>query len=172
MAALRGSDFAVAGRRHSAGAAGKPRGSRYNAPAGREGTQGAARRSGQRYVEPTLAASVGEYVEVLYDPRHLAEVQVYHGGHPICRALCPEHTAAANLDAIRQARRGVRSMRPISPSARASSCWREYDANFRRSWPGGMTPSAMPSVRAEGTAELPDRRTGRIGAAVPADRRA
>ena len=46
---------------------------------------------GRRYVEPTLAAFVGEQVDVLYDPRDLAEVRVYHDGGFVCRALCPEH---------------------------------------------------------------------------------
>lgn len=60
---------------------------------------------GQRYVEPTLAAFVGEQVDVLYDPRDLAEVRVYHDGAFVCRALCPEHIEAPSLAAIQSARR-------------------------------------------------------------------
>ena len=63
---------------------------------------------GKRYVEPTLSAFVGESVEILYDPRDLAEVQVYHEGQFICRALCPEHAAAPNLSDIVSARRKQR----------------------------------------------------------------
>ncbi len=37
---------------------------------------------GQRYVEPTLAAFVGEQDDVLYDPRDLAEVRIYHNSQP------------------------------------------------------------------------------------------
>ena len=62
---------------------------------------------GRRYVEPTLAAFVGEQVDVLYDPRDLAEVRVYHDGGFVCRALCPEHFQAPSLASIRSARRRV-----------------------------------------------------------------
>ena len=60
---------------------------------------------GRRYVEPTLAAFVGEQVDVLYDPRDLAEVHVHHEGAFVCRALCPEHVDAPSLAQIRGARR-------------------------------------------------------------------
>lgn len=60
---------------------------------------------GRRYVEPTLAAFVGEMVAVLYDPRDLTEVHVYHDGKFICRALSPEHLAAPSLRDIQRARR-------------------------------------------------------------------
>lgn len=60
---------------------------------------------GCRYVEPTLAAFVGERVTVLYDPRDLTEVRVYHEGRFVCRALSPEHLAAPSLRDIQRARR-------------------------------------------------------------------
>lgn len=60
---------------------------------------------GRRYVEPTLAAFIGETVELLYDPRDLTEVHVYHDGKFICRALSPEHLAAPSLRDIQRARR-------------------------------------------------------------------
>jgi len=62
----------------------------------------------RRYVEPTLAAFIGEQVTVLYDPRDPAEIRVYHAGDFICRALCPEHPDASDSAAIRRARRGVK----------------------------------------------------------------
>ncbi len=61
-----------------------------------------------RYVEPTLAAFVGEWVELLYDPRDLAEIRVYHEGKFVCRALCPERVTAAGLKEIQAARREQR----------------------------------------------------------------
>ena len=61
-----------------------------------------------RYVEPTLAAFVGEWVELLYDPRDLAEIRVYHEGRFVCRALCPEQVTAAGLKDIQAARREQR----------------------------------------------------------------
>jgi len=49
---------------------------------------------GLRYLEPTLAAYVGEPVEVRYDPRDLAEIRVYHHGRFLCRAVAGELAAA------------------------------------------------------------------------------
>jgi putative transposase len=66
------------------------------------------RLQGRRYVEPTLAAFVGEKVTVLYDPRDLTEVHVYHGGRFVCRALSPEHLAAPSLRDIQRARRAAK----------------------------------------------------------------
>lgn len=42
------------------------------------------------YIEPTLAAFVGEGVTIRYDPRDLAEIRVYHNGSFLCRAVCQE----------------------------------------------------------------------------------
>jgi putative transposase len=46
--------------------------------------------SGLRYIDPTLAAFVGEEVLLRYDPRDVAEVRVFHGGRFLCRAVCQE----------------------------------------------------------------------------------
>jgi putative transposase len=46
---------------------------------------------GIRYLDPTLAAYVGEPVTIRYDPRDLAEVRVYHHNRFLCRAVSPEH---------------------------------------------------------------------------------
>jgi putative transposase len=73
---------------------------------------------GRRYVEPTLAAFVGEQVEALYDPRDLTEIRIYHEGKFVCRALCPEHAANPSLAAIDMARRRVRERdRRLMPTA-------------------------------------------------------
>ena len=45
---------------------------------------------GMRYVDPTLAAYVGEEVMLRYDPRDVAEVRVFHQGRFLCRAVCQE----------------------------------------------------------------------------------
>ena len=45
---------------------------------------------GQRYVDPTLAAYVGESVTLRYDPRDVAEIRVFHQQRFLCRAICPE----------------------------------------------------------------------------------
>ncbi|WP_237065420.1 Mu transposase C-terminal domain-containing protein [Loktanella sp. M215] len=66
---------------------------------------------GRRYVEPTLAAFVCEMVAVLYDPRDLTEVHVYHEGRFVCRALSPEHLAAPALRDNQRARREAQATR-------------------------------------------------------------
>jgi putative transposase len=45
---------------------------------------------GLRYIDPTLAAYVGESVVLRYDPRDVAEVRLFHQGKFLCRAICPE----------------------------------------------------------------------------------
>lgn len=46
---------------------------------------------GLRYIDPTLAAYVGEPVTIRYDPRDLAEIRVFHRNRFLCRAVNPEH---------------------------------------------------------------------------------
>ncbi|MFH8655046.1 Mu transposase C-terminal domain-containing protein [Sphingomonas paucimobilis] len=58
---------------------------------------------GRRYVEPTLAAFVGEQVEAVYDPRDLTEIHVYDQGRFVCRALSSEHAGHPSLRAIQRA---------------------------------------------------------------------
>lgn len=43
-----------------------------------------------RYIDPLLAAFVGETVTIRYDPADLAEIRVYQGERFICRAICQE----------------------------------------------------------------------------------
>lgn len=49
---------------------------------------------GLRYVDTTLAAYIGEWVILRYDPRDLAEVRLFHEGRFLCRAICPELAGA------------------------------------------------------------------------------
>jgi putative transposase len=46
---------------------------------------------GLRYLDPTLAAYVGEEVTIRYDPRDVGEVRVFHHNGFICRAISAEH---------------------------------------------------------------------------------
>ncbi|XGV94397.1 MAG: Mu transposase C-terminal domain-containing protein (plasmid) [Leptolyngbya sp. BL-A-14] len=55
--------------------------------------QDGIRFQGLRYIEPTLAAYVGEAVVLRYDPRDLAEVRVFHKNQFLCRAICPDLTS-------------------------------------------------------------------------------
>jgi len=43
-----------------------------------------------KYIEPTLAAFVGESVVIRYDPRDIAEIRVFHEGKFLCRAISYE----------------------------------------------------------------------------------
>jgi putative transposase len=45
---------------------------------------------GLRYLDPLLAAYVGEDVVIRYDPRDMAEIRVYHQDQFLCRAVCQE----------------------------------------------------------------------------------
>ncbi len=49
---------------------------------------------GQRYLDPTLAAYVGESVVLRYDPRDVAEVRVFYRNCFLCRAICQELAGA------------------------------------------------------------------------------
>lgn len=79
------------------------------APTTRKVLRDGIRFKGLRYVEPTLAAFIGETVEVLYDPRDLAEIHVYHEGRFVCRGLSPEHADAPDVAALQRANRLVRT---------------------------------------------------------------
>lgn len=60
---------------------------------------------GLRFLDPTLAAYVGEPVTIRYDPRDLGEIRVYHRNRFLCRAISPEHSGQAlTLKDIQSAR--------------------------------------------------------------------
>jgi putative transposase len=68
---------------------------------------------GLRYIDPTLAAYVGEPVTIRYDPRDIAEIRVFHCNRFLCRAINPEHAGrTVTLKDIQTARaRHRRSLR-------------------------------------------------------------
>ncbi|KIT14776.1 Mu transposase C-terminal domain-containing protein [Jannaschia aquimarina] len=60
---------------------------------------------GLRYMDPTLAAFVGEHVTIRYDPRDMAEIRVFHRNRFLCRAISPDHAGRTiSLKDIQQAR--------------------------------------------------------------------
>lgn len=64
---------------------------------------------GFRYMSPTLAAFVGEQVMLRYDPRDLAEIQVWLNGNFLCPAICQDIAdQIVSLKEIRKARQKVR----------------------------------------------------------------
>ena len=64
---------------------------------------------GLRYLDPVLAAYVGESVIIRYDPRDLAEIRVFHPGRFLTRAICPDLAGTTvslkEITAARSARR-------------------------------------------------------------------
>jgi putative transposase len=64
---------------------------------------------GLRYIDPVLAAYVGEDVVVRYDPRDLAEIRVFHRDRYLCRAICQDLAGTTvslkDIAAARNARR-------------------------------------------------------------------
>jgi putative transposase len=68
---------------------------------------------GLRYIDPTLAAYVGEPVTIRYDPRDIAEIRVFHRNRFLCRAINPEYAGrTVTLKDIQTARaRHRRSLR-------------------------------------------------------------
>jgi len=64
---------------------------------------------GLRYLDPTLAAYVGEAVTIRYDPRDLGEIRVFHRGRFLCRAISAEYAGQAlTLKDIQSARTAQR----------------------------------------------------------------
>jgi putative transposase len=64
---------------------------------------------GRRYLDPTLAAYVGEAVTIRYDPRDMAELRVFYRETFLCRAICPELAGQKiSLKEITQARNARR----------------------------------------------------------------
>src|SRR5262249_46771579 len=75
---------------------------------------------GYRYMDPTLAAYVGESVILRYDPRDMAEVRVFYRDRFLCRAICQDLAGATiPLREILRAR-NRHPRRP--PSAAAGPC--------------------------------------------------
>jgi putative transposase len=66
---------------------------------------------GLRYLDPVLAAYVGEPVIIRYDPRDLAEIRVFHRDVFLCRAINPDHAGQSltlkDIQAARAQRRRV-----------------------------------------------------------------
>jgi len=63
-----------------------------------------------RYINPTLAAYVGETVTIRYDPRDLAVIRVFYQERFLCQAVCPELAGqTVSLKEIVRARRERRT---------------------------------------------------------------
>jgi putative transposase len=109
---------------------------------------------GLRYLDPVLAAYVGDTVIIRYDPRDMAEIRVFTGTGFLCRAICPELAGTTislkDITAARNARRRglARGLRE-----RASVVDRLLAAHQEQQQPGRMpvqddaVPLATPPLR-------------------------
>ena len=71
-----------------------------------------------RYIDPTLAAYVGEDVTIRYDPRDMAEIRVYHQERFLCRPCVKNSPAKPSVSKdIRARHRRKRELHPRSPRA-------------------------------------------------------
>jgi len=110
---------------------------------------------GLRYLDPTLAAYVGEPVTIRYDPRDLGEIRVFHRDRFLCWAISPEHGGQAltlkDIQTARSAHR--RALRTQLDDRRAAV--REYLPPL----PAEPAP-ATPAQRPTGPAQQQPARTG------------
>lgn len=94
--------------------------------------------SRNRYLDPVLAAYVGEDVVVRYDPRDLAEIRVYHEGAFLCRAVCPELAGeSVSLREVRNA--AARRKRELKSKLRERTAAAEELLALRRGELAGET---------------------------------
>jgi putative transposase len=87
---------------------------------------------GMRYIDPTLAAYIGEEVLLRYDPRDVAEVRVFYQDRYLCRAVCQElagetvsfrEIAAARNRRKRELRQTVQDRRRVVDSLWRTKHW-------------------------------------------------
>jgi putative transposase len=87
---------------------------------------------GLRYIDPTLAAYVGEDVLLRYDPRDVAEVRVFYRNRFLCRAICQElagetvsfrEIASARNRHRRELRKAVLDRRRVVDALWQARCW-------------------------------------------------
>ncbi len=98
---------------------------------------------GLRYLDPTLAAYVGEAVTIRYDPRDLSEVRVFHRNQFLCRAVSKEHAGeVVTLKDIEAARRAHRRALRAAINERIA---RVSDVLPARAHPSEPVPAPKPS---------------------------
>ncbi len=98
---------------------------------------------GLRYLDPALAAYIGETVTVRYDPRDLSEVRVFHRNQFLCRAVSKEHASeVVTLKDIEAARRAHRRALRATINERIA---RVSDFLPARAQPSKPAPAPMPS---------------------------
>ena len=96
---------------------------------------------GLRYLDPVLAAYVGDTVVIRYDPRDMAEIRVFTAAGFLCRAVCPELAGTTiSLKDITAARNARRRGLVRGPHERASVVDRLLAAHKEQQPPGRSAP--------------------------------
>jgi putative transposase len=117
--------------------------------------QDGIRFQGFRYIDPVLAAYVGETVTIRYDPRDLAEVRVFCREAFICRAVCQELAGetVSLREVIGARRKRARELRQILKE-------RQHLLDFTFPTPHAQASSRQPAAdrhSGEKTAQRPGR---------------
>jgi putative transposase len=113
---------------------------------------------GLRYLDPVLAAYVGDTVIICYDPRDMAEIRVFASNGFLCRAICPELAGTTislkDVTAARNARkrglaRGLRERasvvdRLLAAPPGTATAGPDAGARRRRAFPHGPAAQALP----------------------------
>ena len=103
---------------------------------------------GMRYIDPTLAAYVGEEVLLRYDPRDVAEIRVFYQDRYLCRAVCQElagetvsfrEIATARNRRRRELRQTITDRRQL-----VDSLWQAKHWGGSRETPALPTPEPSP----------------------------
>jgi len=106
---------------------------------------------GLRYIDPVLAAYVGETVTIRYAPRDLSEVRVFHGHQFLCRAVSKDHAGEAfTLKDIEAARRAHRRSLRVTINERVARV-----ADFLPAQPSSPPKSVPAAKQPPATAKRP-----------------
>ena len=89
-------------------------------PKSRRVHQDGIRFMGLRYIDPTLAAYVGEDVVLRYDPRDMAEIRLFYHDRFLCRAICQE-LAGETVALARDRQRPQSPAATVAPDAQRAS---------------------------------------------------
>ena len=106
-----------------------------------------------RYLDPVLAAYVGESVVIRYDPRDMAEIRIFYQDRFLCRAICPDLAdRTISLKEITAARNARRRELRTQLGQRASVVDRLIDAH--RAPPPEPAPQPGPAGNSASPARL------------------
>lgn len=111
---------------------------------------------GSRYLDPTLAAYVGENVTIRYDPRDIGEIRVFHRNQFLCRAISTDYAGQAlTLKDIQAARTAHRRALRAQLQDRRSAVREFLPLHSTRTTAIDTGPSSDPAMNASSTPARP-----------------